>query len=127
MDDDTRQHLKLAFVMHHVHAIVAADGEESFQEYQLLGQLFPRALLTDAGFLDDGQLTARWRDHRDASHRVLPELPRAEREEVFQLLWQACGVDEMDARELRTLSDAGVALGFTSEEVTQMIVDFELG
>lgn len=127
MDTDQIQRLQLAFVMHHVQRIVDADGEESYQEYQLLGQIFPRALLEDAGFLDGTALTSRFRDHRDMAHQVLPGLPKASREEIFQLLYQACAIDDVDAKELRALSEAGVALGFSEDEVTAMLVDFELG
>lgn len=126
MDTETLQQLKLAFAIEHVQRIVDADGVESFEEYQMLGQIFPRALLEAAGFLVDGALTDVWRARAGQARDVLPTLPEAERREVFALLHAASAVDELDARELGALTAAGVALGFSESDVTTMIVDLEL-
>lgn len=123
MDEEKLTRLKVAFVLDYVHRIVSADGVESYDEYRMLGELFPRPLLRDFGFLDDDdELTDVWRDHRDMAHQLLPsQVAVGGREDIFLLLYQACAIDELAPAELTVLTEAGVALGFDADEVTALI------
>jgi hypothetical protein len=126
MDTDRLQKLKLAFAMDFAYRIVDADHEESYEEFQLLGEIFPRALLEQAGFLDNGALNATWRQASEDARAVMPTLDLEDRREVFALLHAASSIDELDAREVAVLASAGAALGLTDDQVTELIAELEL-
>ncbi|MEZ4320134.1 MAG: hypothetical protein R3F61_21825 [Myxococcota bacterium] len=123
METEHRQYLKLAFALEYASRIVAADGVESFEEYSLLGEIFPRTLLRQAGFLGvDGHLTERFHEYRDMAHNVLPTLVTAEeKQEIFALLFAASAADELAEEEMSVLLEAGMALGLEEGDVTVLI------
>ncbi|MCB9679734.1 MAG: hypothetical protein H6737_31800 [Alphaproteobacteria bacterium] len=123
MDAEHRQFLKLAYALEYASRIVAADGFESFEEYHLLGQVFPRTLLRQAGFLgEDGHLTERFEAYRDAAHNVLPQdCSHDEKVEIFTLLFACSAADELQIEEMGVLLEAGEVLGMPESEVTALI------
>lgn len=123
MDEDKLNRLKVAFVLDYVKRIVNADGVESYDEFKMIGEVFPRPMLRDFGFLgEDDELTDTWRDYRDMAHQLLPSaVPVGGREDIFALLYEACAIDELAPEEMRVLNEAGVALGFSEDEVTALI------
>ncbi len=123
MDAEKKQHLELAFALEYATRIVAADGVESYEEFRMLGEIFPRPLLRQAGFLDDeGTLTARFREYQEMAHNVLPSaLGDSEKRDLMQLLFAASAVDELAAEEMAPLTEAGVVLGMSESDVTLLI------
>lgn len=123
MDAEKKQHLELAFALEYATRIVAADGVESYEEFRMLGEIFPRPLLRQAGFLDDeGTLTPRFREYQEMAHNVLPgTLGDSEKRDLMQLLFAASAVDDLAAEEMAPLTEAGVVLGMTESEVTLLI------
>lgn len=123
LDIEQRHHLKLAFALEYASRIAAADGVESFEEFQLFGQVFTRPLLRQAGFLgEDGHLTPRFGEYRDMAHNVLPgSTDGDEKREIFELLYAASAVDGMAEEEVAVLIEAGVALGMEQPAVVELI------
>lgn len=123
MDAENKQHLELAFALEYATRIVAADGVESYDEFRMLGEIFPRPLLRQAGFLDDtGHLTDRFREYQAMAHNVLPStLDAGEKRDLMQLLFAASAVDELAAEEMAPLMEAGVVLGMSESDVTLLI------
>ena len=123
MDADKKQHLELAFALEYATRIVAADGVESYEEFRMLGEIFPRPLLRQAEFLDDdGRLTARFREYQAMAHNVLPQqLSPDEKRDLMRLLFAAGAIDELAVEEMAPLTEAGVALGWSASEVTMLI------
>ena len=123
MDTQELQQLKLAFVLDHVRRIVDADGSESYAEFRFVGQLLPRPLLRDAGFLDDdGGLTSTFEAWCERARAELPHLTDAEqKEEIFQLLYAACAVDDLAPEEALVLQDAGRTLGIADSRIVSLL------
>ena len=124
MQSERNQRLKLAFLIEQVARVVAADGEQSHAEFKMVGQIFPRPLLRDAGFLDeDDLLTDEWRRAKDQATEVLAsEATEAEREDMMALLYGACAVDELEERELVVLREAAMILGYSEPAAHDLLV-----
>jgi hypothetical protein len=129
MDAENKQHLELAFALEYATRIVAADGVESYDEFRMLGEIFPRPLLRQAEFLDDdGRLTERFREYQVMAHNVLPStLSADEKRDLMQLLFAASVVDELAAEEMAPLMEAGVVLGMSESDVTLLIGELSAG
>lgn len=125
METQDLQELKLAFVLDHVRRIVDADGSESYAEFRFVGQLLPRPLLRDAGFLDDtGGLTPIFEATCKRAHAELPGVTDdAAKEEIFQLLYATCAVDDLAPEEALVLQDAGRTLGMTDARIVSLLAE----
>jgi len=121
MNDDLRQ-VAMAFALHTSRSIVAADGKTEHSEYRLLGSIYPRSMLRDAGLLDEeGRETSAYTLALGRVH-VLEALPREERLDLLALLHGAAMVDDdLDRREWQVLTEAAEALGLTGEDLVERV------
>jgi uncharacterized tellurite resistance protein B-like protein len=123
-DPQSTEHLKLAFVVFLTQEIIEADQKIDYQEMKLFGQIFPRPLLRELGFIDDqDNFTAEFERARQASLVELPkQLNIDEKLELLTLLHGACLADgELGSGELDQLRRGGDLLGLTPNEFTAHI------
>lgn len=112
--------LKLAFCMHMVDQIVAADDRLSPEELAFLEAKFPPSMLRERGFLGpDGARTDAWHlAAMDALDRLPTELSEAEKLELLTVFFDATVADDqfeiaegnllLDGARLLELDDATV-------------------
>jgi len=121
MDEELRT-VAMAFALHTSRAIVQADGKTEHAEFRLLGTVFPRAMLRDAGLIDEhGDETAAY---ATALNRVpeLRELPEAQRLDLVALLHAAAVADDhLDRREWNVLVVACEQIGLTAADLLDRI------
>lgn len=121
MNDDLRQ-VAMAFALHTSRAIVAADGKTEHSEYRLLGSIYPRAMLRDAGLIDEHGVETSAYSVALGRLRELEALPREDRLDLLALLHGAALVDEeLDLREWAVLTEACESLGLTAEDLVARV------
>lgn len=93
--------LKLAFCMHMVDQIVAADDQLSEAELAFLAEKFPPSMLVERGFqAPDGTRTDAWQEAAmDALERLPTELSEAEKLDLLAVFLEATVADDEFARE----------------------------
>lgn len=108
----------MAFALHTSRAIVAADEKTEHREFQLLGAIYPRPMLRDAGLIDaHGRDTAAMEVALGRVHE-LRSLPEATRLDLLALLHGAAMIDDdLDRREWTVLVEACEALGLSAEDL----------
>lgn len=112
--------LKLAFCMHMVDQIVAADDRLSPEELAFLEEKFPQSMLRDRGFVGpDGARTDAWHlAAMDALDRLPTELSEPEKLDLLAVFFDATVADDhfeiaegnrlLDGARLLDLDDAVV-------------------
>jgi uncharacterized tellurite resistance protein B-like protein len=121
--------LKLAFTVSSSLKVIEADERIDYQELKFYGQIFPRGLLRDFGFLDDeDNYTAAF---EEAQQRALTVLPQAiSTEEKLELITLIHGAsmadDDLGEKELVELRRAGDLLGLSPAEFTNLIAALSL-
>ena len=115
--------LKLAFALYIAQQVVEADGRVEYGELRMWHDLFPRALLREAGFIDEGGgFTASWESHRLAALTELPKLPETERLELLTLLHGTSLADgEIAAQEVVALRRGADLLAVSEERFTVLL------
>lgn len=118
--------LKLAFTVSCALKVIEADQHIDYQELKFYGQIFPRALLREFGFLDDADnFTPAF---EEAQNRAIETLPQSiSTEEKFELLTLIHGAsladDDLGEQELVELRKAGDLLGLSPTEFTNLIAE----
>lgn len=121
------ERLKLAFAVSIAKSVVDADDRTDHAEFQLFGQIFPRTLLRDHGFLDeDGRFTPALEQAFAEARATLPAaLSPEEKLDVLTIFYGASVADdELDSRELAIVREAaqllGVSVGTLSAHLAQV-------
>ncbi|MEZ4317361.1 MAG: hypothetical protein R3F61_07645 [Myxococcota bacterium] len=112
--------LRLAFSMHVVDQIVAADDKLTEAELRFLQDRFPNHILMDRGFTDaDGVRTDAYHDAAvDALDRLPTELDSTEKLELLKVFFEATVADDtFELAEGSALLDAARLLDLSDEEI----------
>ena len=123
MDEDfARWELELAFTWHVVHQILAADGEVTEAERAFVAGQLPAGRLGEAGFLQGGAFTDRFRAALGEALLQLPTLPKDERAGIVRTLYRAAVADASLARsEADTVQRAARLLGLREAEYREVL------
>lgn len=114
--------LKLAFAVSLAKAVVDADERTDYAEFKLFGQLFPRHLLEEHGFVDaDGMFTEALAEAWLEARQVLPGALSEEDKLDVLALFQGVSLadDEVDARERDVVEEAAELLGVSIDAVSR--------
>jgi hypothetical protein len=116
--------LKLAFSLHVVDQIVAADDQLTRAELAFLESQFPQKLLRDRGFADeDGVRTDAYHQAAmDALDRLPHQLELDEKVALLSVFFAATIADErFEAAEGNALVDAARLLDMTDDEIDRFL------
>jgi uncharacterized tellurite resistance protein B-like protein len=130
MAEFTTEQLILALGHHIGQKVIGFDGEVDPRELAQLHELYPRAAMAEAGFIDDGgKFTALFEEAAREALKVLPgQLDRAGQKALLSDWLQLALADERYKRsEDVVLHRAGAALGWTSAEVDGLLVEIQKG
>jgi len=120
--NDAQRHLAMAFALHTSRAIVAADGRTDYNEFQLLGTIYPRPMLRDEGLIDAHGADMPALELALARVSELRALPEEDRLDLLVLLHGAAMVDDdLDRREWAVLQAAAEDLGLTADDLLRRI------
>ncbi len=112
--------LRVAFAAQVAKDVTEADGVLDLDEITLMMRVFPSALMTACGFVDErGELTAAFHEHqREAARILVIELGLALKLELITVFHAACFADgeSMDA-EVAVLKRAATQLGVTDHQL----------
>jgi uncharacterized tellurite resistance protein B-like protein len=118
--------LKLAFGVSIGRAIVDADRQVDYSEFRLFGQIFPRVLLREEGFVDEqGQFTEALATAWMEACAVLPEMLSEEDKLDLLSLFHGTSMADgtRDSRETRVIKDAADLLGVPSDVLAAHLAD----
>ncbi|MCB9679173.1 MAG: hypothetical protein H6737_28985 [Alphaproteobacteria bacterium] len=112
--------LKLAFSLHVVDQIVAADDQLTKAELAFLDARFPQSVLHERGFVDeDGVRTEAYHDAAmDALERLPVELDKASKLELLSMFFAATVADaQFELAEGGVLVDAARLLDLSDDDI----------
>ncbi len=118
--------LKLAFCVSIGRAIVDADAKVDPSEFRLLGQIFPRVMLREEGFVDEqGHFTEALATAWMEACAVLPDaLSEADKLDLLTLFHGTSMVDgARDSREDRVIQEAATLLGVPPDVLKARLAD----
>ena len=118
------QRLQLAFGVYVIELIINADDRLDYDEMRMVGQIFPRPLLREAGFLDknNGWTPALEAAQKEAVSTLAHTLDADQKLDFMRLFWEAAMVDdELEAREVQVLHEAATYLGIDPIEFTMKL------
>lgn len=121
-EDFARWELELAFTWHVVHQILAVDGQVTEAERAFVARQLPAGRLGEAGFLQGGPFTDRFRAALGEALLQLPTLPKDERAGIVRTLYRAAVADASFARsEAATVQRAARLLALQEPDVRDVL------